>query len=1010
MPHPPRRLEILIHGVSNTPPESMLGVDVADIRLVAGDELTGFYRPVVQPTAGVVREAYSWGSVNSRAKGTVAAASRAAWLLLLPFALVNVAYWSRPGLRSSGTGRRLDRSSVGAALMRVAALGMTALMTSTATYVGVDLVAWQCHRGGDPLCPSLPSWTEFLADSPWDEPARRIAVGALVPLALLGLLWFVSRKSLQRYEERFDPSQRGEWPRTQLLEKARFWSGSDRLLRLQRLHLALGIATLVVLSGYPVARLSEDTRVRVGGLTLPWLTTAAGALLAVAVGYVAIRTTRDAPEFDGAESGSRAPGRLLAAGASLLAAHLLALVTWYYRIPESGTDADLPGVGAAPLVLTGALVVLAGLALHLSWQWGLLVGGAAVLSGVAYLWAPDRLVAFGLILGALLLVGWWLHRSGTPDGDPAVLAWRGAAPGVLLGAALATGLLYSTATAIGAANWLNGDSGVDELVAANRVASCAHEREVNPTLPCPALLTQRPADRESLGEATLSTSGDVTLEKGRVTVTGSSVRVISGRLRGERVFRSTADPPYDARVPSVRLASGTVTLTGTVLRLDDSVVLRAGDDGVEGQVAVPSGTLDVGTLRGEKPVEVVATDAGPTAVLSVPVTYIWLATTLPLSALATLLVLGWAVWRNWRSLRAGIQRMLTSDVGTLGWSPGQTLQGKMLSTRRTAALAHRPEVLIARVGVVVMVATLGALAAASTGSEPWRLNLPQMLIGRLDNVGLDFGPLRRFAEGRSYFTVMRILADAGLYLAVAVAGLIALLGALLQRSATLRRTVGIVWDLTAFWPRAAHPFGPPCYAERAVPDIFVRTTWAMDDPTPGGVVLSGHSLGAVLAVATIFRLDPERRRRRVALLTYGCQLRLYLGRLFPDVLGAQVLGNTPWERPDLTTPTVDEGAGPAAGQPPASVPGSLANSLTTGPKSLRWMNLFRRTDHLGVRVWSDHPLTGPAPYVNTVDRYVPEVVDPEPGDPVPPTVASHSGYPQTREYADALDECLQLLP
>jgi pimeloyl-ACP methyl ester carboxylesterase len=98
-----------------------------------------------------------------------------------------------------------------------------------------------------------------------------------------------------------------------------------------------------------------------------------------------------------------------------------------------------------------------------------------------------------------------------------------------------------------------------------------------------------------------------------------------------------------------------------------------------------------------------------------------------------------------------------------------------------------------------------------------------------------------------------------------------LLGRRAYRNAQLRRTLGILWDLATFWPRASHPLAPPCYCERALPDLICRIRAA----APTGdrrVVLSAHSQGTVIAAALVLQLEDD-ERERVRLVTYGSPLR-----------------------------------------------------------------------------------------------------------------------------------------
>src|SRR5260370_7027450 len=75
---------------------------------------------------------------------------------------------------------------------------------------------------------------------------------------------------------------------------------------------------------------------------------------------------------------------------------------------------------------------------------------------------------------------------------------------------------------------------------------------------------------------------------------------------------------------------------------------------------------------------------------------------------------------------------------------------------------------------------------------------------------------------------------------------------------TKRRTIGVLGDVGTFWPRSYHPLSPPCYSERAVPELQRRMWWLHD--TGGRVVLIAHSQGAMLATAAL--VQPRSRPHR----------------------------------------------------------------------------------------------------------------------------------------------------
>lgn len=105
---------------------------------------------------------------------------------------------------------------------------------------------------------------------------------------------------------------------------------------------------------------------------------------------------------------------------------------------------------------------------------------------------------------------------------------------------------------------------------------------------------------------------------------------------------------------------------------------------------------------------------------------------------------------------------------------------------------------------------------------------------------------------------------------------------------------------------------------RVVPELNSRVRdWLEPEGTPRAqrrVVLSAHSLGAVLAGSTIVArvartaagrslagapLRAADSAPRIGLVTYGTQLRAYFGRFFPELLGPEVLGTRPCLAPRL---------------------------------------------------------------------------------------------------------------
>lgn len=1048
--------EIRVHGVSGTPPEGMLDLSSADdVTRVAGDSTTGYWqrtddgenklapwmRPPGRPATGTDWrvEAYSWGALTSGARGSL---SRAAWLLLTPFALANIASWARPALAipparpatagEDGPVPTFSPQRWAAVVIRLAGLALTCLLVAGSATVSIDLVAFQCFRGGDLLCPSLPSQLHFLAEPGWEAPARRVSIAAVGPLLVLAMLWFLGRATVQRYEDVPDRSEgtdtrgsEGKPTKTypHLLETTAMWNGRRRWRWLAAVHLMGGLATVVLLTGWTAAQIGGawDARATTG--------LALGTLMAL-LAVTGVVMASDGPECEG----PREPAHLkppsesfctAARASSGVAAAATVLYLGWLGVPtEAGTrgeefvDLDAFAVALVALAVAIGVAVVLGLVMWRDPQhttWPARVGVAAALlgsAGIGLLMLTNGGQGWYAVVLLGLVVAVVVHRFASGSARLREWGFRGAGPGLFLGGGLFVALLFTTSAIVGVVVWLAGTADLAKLPT---------------TYPVPHLCPEHTGDGGDLDCSTVTATGDVELLDGRLLGPPSAAVVASGRLSVDSLeVEQTAGRAV--AVPSLPVTDHVVTL---VVESPDGLRLTSTAPGerdtATATLAEREGGVRTVLIRPGVLIEV--RDPPHTEVLVIPDAIRSFAAMFPYVVVGSAGIGVAARMRTRRmapdiaarveadlhvaattvppaDLPDALTAKITSDADRYSRIVEPTrgrLVRAMSRSRSNAALARRGETLLAQVALVAGAAMLFAVVHAS---------------------GALLSP-----AGERATDATGVLADvaewsvaAGLYLCVAAAvGLVAL-GTRVHKDSAFRRPVGVLWDLSCFWPRVAHPFSPPCYAERAVPDLFERLRFA----TQGSdrALLAGHSLGSFLCVAAILRLqhtypkvddsrplavDEPGPRAHVALLTYGSQLRYYWGRVFPGAFGPQVLGNTP-AAPQPGRPAgrlllsryeyPTRGSATTAQTRPSHAT-SVAEQLgAAAPESSRWINLFRLTDPLGFTVLRDdagnsdtddraRPL---------LDRPVSEVTLSDEGDPTPPDLLGHAGYSRSSDY------------
>jgi hypothetical protein len=329
-------VELRVHGVSGTPPESMLGAPV--VVQVAGDSLGRFLRPAsgagvpVGPDGdGRVLEAYHWGLFTS------GSFTQGLWFLLLPFGMVNAAsFMLPPGRGWACAGAR--------AVLRVLGLAMTAVLVTGTVHVLVEALAW----GG----PGRGAW--------W---AMTLAV--IGCLAVLATVTMLGRKQIGApppgQSGAIDSPDDPEVPSTGLGD-ADFYRREPDAPLLRRLHVAAGLLVVAVPFAAMYGQVTSNALTWVIGVFLVATTLAVGLL---GDSRPAVHRLVQTPEDAAARDELPMAGRwdpvtwalVIAAGGVLGVSVVLALLA----LPEPA--GLLPGLAALAqgLLLVGfvALVALA---------------------------------------------------------------------------------------------------------------------------------------------------------------------------------------------------------------------------------------------------------------------------------------------------------------------------------------------------------------------------------------------------------------------------------------------------------------------------------------------------------------------------------------------------------------------------------------------------------------------------------------------------------------------------
>nr|WP_259333490.1 hypothetical protein [Streptomyces umbrinus] len=421
----------MVHGVGGTTPQEMLN-DPRTVRITGDDTAAVFRRAddveaekqaakrLDEDPGKPVPEAYVWCNLTS------GNGSRALWLLLLPFMVVNLAHWMRPTVRDN----RKRTVRLYGLLVRLAGLTLTVLLVAAACEVALDLAAWQCAGTGG--CAQEHSWLGFLSPAGpdagwWSLPGRRLALAALVPAALTVLLWYLSHRTWSAYESQ-PPIEYGSESEDETgragLGRPGFWYGRRLVARLRAAHTAAGLLTIVAAVGTSAARYDREPG---GPPVLEALGRIVEALLVVGgvvVVWVVCRRGRSEHRLD--RHLDAALVRWLPIGSLVLLALTLLYAGW--SRPEWVSEGQLPG-GAAIFggiaLVQCLLVIVLGVVAHLLYRAH--PDPRTAMRGLAGPAVAMLACALGGVMsgGVAQRVADWLDGTGgTIEGPPVLLTWQ----------------------------------------------------------------------------------------------------------------------------------------------------------------------------------------------------------------------------------------------------------------------------------------------------------------------------------------------------------------------------------------------------------------------------------------------------------------------------------------------------------------------------------------------------------------------------------------------------------